>query len=134
MSDGTAIRLFMNSESQHIQDLLARLLAQPRRPFPLQRQPLEAPSAPGVYVIRQGNIVLHVGRTLRGDGGLRRRLMSHLHGMSSFTRQYLNGHGASLRETGYSYQYLELADPRTRALLEAHAIGTLCPKHLGLGE
>jgi hypothetical protein len=27
-----------------------------------------------------------------------------------------------------------LEDPRKRALLEAYAVGTLCPRHIGLGE
>jgi hypothetical protein len=59
---------------------------------------------------------------------------NHLQGSSSFTNDYLKGKGAPLREEGYTYQYLELEDPRKRALLEAYAIGTLCPKHIGLGK
>jgi hypothetical protein len=34
--------------------------------FPQEREQLIAPLEPGVYVIRKGDTVLHVGRTLRG--------------------------------------------------------------------
>jgi hypothetical protein len=87
-----------------------------------------------VYIIYKEEVVLHTGRTLRGKDGLQQRLKNHLHGSSSFTVEYLKGKGATLREGGYTYQYLELGDSRKRALLEAYAIGTLCPEHLGLGE
>ena len=110
--------------------LFDELCAQPKRSFPQYRQPLDASSKPGVYIIRKGETVLHVGRTLR----IHQRLKNHLHGSSSFTRGYLKGKGAALREAGHTYQYLELEDRRKRALLEAYAVGTLCPKHIGLGE
>jgi hypothetical protein len=87
-----------------------------------------------VYIIRKEETVLHVGRTLRGRDGIHQRLKNHLHGSSSFTNEYLKGNGAILREDACTYQYLELEDPRKRALLEALAVGTLCPKHIGLGE
>jgi hypothetical protein len=122
----------MNDESQEVKRLFCELCAQPKRLF--ERQPLDAPSKPGVYIICQGETVLHIGRTLRGRSGLHQRLKNHLHGSSSFTKEYLKGRGATLREGGYAYQYLELEDSRKRALLEAYAIGTLCPKHIGLGE
>jgi hypothetical protein len=87
-----------------------------------------------VYIIYKEGVALHVGRTPRGKGGLRQRLKNHLHGSSTFTVKYMQGKGATLREGGYTYQYLELEDSRKRALLEAYAIGTLCPEYLGLGE
>lgn len=124
----------MNSECQKVKMLFDKLCLQPKQSFPQGRQRLDAPSTPGVYIIRNGEIVLHVGRTLRGKGGIRQRLKNHLHGSSSFTKEYLKGGGATLREHGYTYQYLELECPRERALLEAYAVGTLCPKHIGLGE
>lgn len=124
----------MNSESQEIKMLFGKLFAQPKRSFPQDRQPLDAPSKLGVYIIRKGETVLHVGRTLRGRDGIHQRLKNHLYGSSSFTNEYLKGKGATLREDGYTYQYLELEDPRKRALLEAYAVGTLCPEHIGLGE
>jgi excinuclease UvrABC nuclease subunit len=124
----------MNSESLEVKMLFDELCAQPRRPFPQYRQPLDAPSKPGVYIIRKEETVLHVGRTLRGKDGLYQRLNDHLHGSSSFTNEYLKGKGATLREAGYTYQYFVVEDPRKRTLSEAFTLGTLCPVHLGLGE
>jgi len=124
----------MTAEYQRIKKLFTELCAQHEFSFPPDRKPLDAPSKQGVYIIRKNGIVLHVGRTLRGTGGLRQRLMNHLHGASSFTNEYLKGKGATLREKGYTYQFLVVEDTRLRALLEACAIGTLCPKHVGLGE
>ena len=128
------MKVFMISESQKIKKLFDELCAQPKRLFPPVRQPLDAPSKPGVYIIRKGETVLHVGRTIRGREGLHQRLRNHLHGSSSFTNKYLKGEGAILRKGGYTYQYLQLEDPRERALLEAYAVGTFCPEHIGLGE
>lgn len=123
-----------NGECLEIKQLFEKLCNQPRRFFPQQRQRLDAPSKQGVYIIRKEEAVLHVGRTLRGKNGLYQRLTNHLHGSSSFTNEYLKGVGTILRKGKYTYQYLELADSRKRALLEAYAIGTLCPEHIGLGE
>ena len=113
--------------------LFEKLCARPKIRFPAERQLLDAPHVPGVYVIRKGRTVLHVGRTTRGKKGLHGRLMSHLHGTSSFTQSYYNGSGEKLRQ-GHTFQYIEVEDPRQRALLEAYAIGQFCPKHLGLGN
>lgn len=124
----------MNSESQEVKHLLDQLCEQLKRSFPKPRQSLDATSKHGVYIIRKDKTVLHVGRTLRREGGLNGRLKDHLHGSSSFTYYYLRGKGAILREDGYTYQYLVVEDPRRRALLESYAIGKLCPKHIGLGE
>lgn len=124
----------MNSESEEIKMLFNELNVQPKLLFPQYRQPLETPSKPGVYIINKEETVLHVGRTLRGKDGIHQRLKNHLHGSSSFTNEYLKGKGAILREDGYTYQYLVLEDSRKRALLEAYAVGTLCPEHIGLGE
>lgn len=124
----------MNNESQEVKNLFDELYAQPKQLFPQNRQSLDAPSEPGVYIIRKEETVLHVGRTLRSKGGIHQRLKDHLYGSSSFTNKYLRGNGAILREGGYTYQYLKLEDPRKRALVEAYAVGTLCPRHIGLGE
>ncbi len=124
----------MKKESQEVKMLFDELRAQPKRSFPQPRQPLDASSKPGVYIVRKGQTVLHVGRTLRGRDGIRQRLKNHLHGSSSFTYEYLKGNGATLRKNGYTYQYLTLENPRKRALLEAYAVGTLCPNHIGLGD
>src|SRR5262249_28862599 len=120
-------------ERREILRLFRELCRQSRHKFPLQRVKLDAPYALGVYVIYDPtDRVVHVGRTPRAKGGLHKRLYDHLSGASSFTNEYLNGDGSQLRGA-YSYQYLEVADARKRALLEALAIGCLCPAHLGLG-
>jgi excinuclease UvrABC nuclease subunit len=123
----------MNRESQKVMKLFDQLCKQPKRPFPQYRQSLVASSKPGVYIIRKDDTVLHVGRTLRGRDGLNQRLKNHIHGSSSFTNEYLKGNGAILRGDGYTYQYIVVEDPRKRALVEAYAIGKLCPAHIGLG-
>ena len=122
----------MTSERRLIQGLFKKLWVQPAHSFP-QHGPLNAAKKQGVYIIRKGRVVLHVGRTLRGKNGLHQRLNNHLYGSSSFTNEYLEGEGARLRK-GHTYQYLSLGNPRQRALLEAYGVGTLCPKHVGLGE
>ena len=124
----------MNSESPEIKTLFEALWSQPRRAFPPHRQRLDAPSNHGVYIISKDEAILHVGRTIRGQDGLRQRLKDHLHGSSSFANEYLKGNGTVLRESGYAYQFLELEDARKRALLEAYTIGVLCPRHIGIGE
>jgi hypothetical protein len=122
----------MTSERQRIEELFKMLCKQEKLPFP-QGGKLQATTGLGVYVIRKGDVVLYVGRTLRGKEGISQRLNNHLQGASSFTKQYLNGNGAMLRN-GHTYQYLIIENSRKRALLEAYAIGTLCPEHIGLGE
>src|SRR5687767_8585194 len=109
-----------NTESHEIKKLFDNLCIQPRRSFPKQRELLDAPLNHGVYIIRKQEAVLHVGRTLRCKGGLCQRLKNHLHGSSSFVNEFLKGDATILRDTNYSYQYLELADARKRALLEAY--------------
>lgn len=123
-----------NKESLEIEKLFKKLCNQPRRIFPQQHQHLDAPLNQGVYIIRKKETVLHVGRTLRGKYGLRQRLTNHLHGSSSFTNEYLKGDGTILRNRVYTYQFIEISDSRKRALLEAFAVGALCPEHVGLGE
>jgi hypothetical protein len=123
-----------NNEPQEITRLFNKLCEQPRENFPKQGKSITAPSTHCVYVIRKDEIVLHVGRTYRGKEGLKQRLNNHLHGASSFAVQYLKPMAANLRDAGYTYQCLELKEPRKRALVEAYATGTLCPVHLGLGE
>lgn len=101
--------------------------------FPNKNGLLDAPITQGVYIIRRNNnLVLHVGRTLRGKNGLWQRLTNHLHGSSSFTKTYFKGKGDKLRGR-CTYQFLEVPDEKKRAYVEGLAIGTLCPKHIGTG-
>lgn len=119
-------------EPKVIRKLLRKLRAAPLTPFPPPRKSVEAPNEHGVYIIYspRRREVLHVGRTYRGAGGLRKRLQNHLHGASSFTHTYLEGHGAILRK-GYAFRCLAVKRSRQRALLELYATGVLCPAHLG---
>ncbi len=102
--------------------------------FPAAGERLDVPDLHGVYIIYspKGRLV-HVGRTVRGKRGLYQRLNNHLHGKSSFVIKALDGKGSNLRR-GYKYRYISIENSRLRALLEAFAIGQLCPDHLGDGS
>lgn len=120
------------TERQRIRRLLADLNAQPVLPFPKARAHLDASDSHGVYVIRDPNRrVVHVGRTYRGRAGLFQRLRNHLSAQSSFVLAYLKGDASRLR-AGFTFQYLEVADDRERALLEHLATAWHCPMHLGV--
>jgi hypothetical protein len=120
-------------EREDIKHLLCQLNSRPKSPFPPSGQRINAPKTQGVYVIRNpAGEVLHVGRTLRGKDGLSQRLNNHLRGQSSFVRAHFNGDGNTLRD-GCTFQYLEVDDDPTRALLEHCAVCWLCPHYLGLG-
>ena len=120
-------------ERKRIEKLFARLQKQPTSRFPKVGVALVAPATHGVYVLRdRANKVVHVGRTVRGRNGISQRLYNHLRGQSSFVNAHLDGHGERLR-TGYTFQFLEVADDRERALLEYFATAWFCPTHLGLG-
>jgi hypothetical protein len=120
-------------ETEEINMLFESLLQQTKHAFPKSRQSFEVPVKHGVYVIYQEKDVLHVGRTIRGEHGLQQRLRNHLQGKSSFTRAYFSGDGNKLRDKTFSFHFLEVLEPRKRALLESLAIGKLCPLHIGVG-
>ena len=124
----------MTLEPLGIHKLYLQLLkAQPCR-FPKLGELLAVPDKHGVYIIfSPRGTVLHVGRTVRGKKGLSQRLNNHIRGNSSFTNQFFRGKGSKLRGT-HKFTFIVIADARRRALLEAYAIGSLCPKHVGLGE
>ena len=75
---------------------------------------------------------MHVGRTVRGTGGLVQRLTNHLRRQSSFTKVHLHGNGDRLRR-GCAFQFLVVRKRRSRALLEHAATAWHCPAHLGVG-
>jgi hypothetical protein len=120
-------------EREEIDRLYESLFLQPKHTFPEPGKSFEAPVKHGVYVIYEAEDVLHVGRTIRGEQGLRQRLGNHLRGKSSFARAYLQKRKINLRDKSFLFQFLEEPDPRKRALLEALAIGKLCPLHIGVG-
>ena len=121
-------------EQKKLRALLAKLRHAPLQAFPAAHERIDAPEGLGVYVIYNARRqVLHVGRTPKGVGGIRQRLKNHLHNASSFTTKHLNGDGSKLRR-GCSFRCLVVKNPRHRALLEAYAIGCLCPAHIGDGS
>ena len=96
-----------------------------------------------MYVIYNPQLkVLHVGDTYRARRGLCQRLANHLHGQSSFTlySEYLIRKGATLAERcewlrkNCQFRCLVVTNHRRRVLLEAYAIGHLCPMHIGLHQ
>ena len=124
----------MNDEASKIEAAYEKLLSAPANNFPPSGAALNVTTEHGVYIIfNPKDVVVHVGRTLRGREGLKQRLRNHLNGNSSFSMKYLQGKGAKLR-SGYKFKILPVRNARKRALLEAYAIGTLCPKHLGIGK
>lgn len=116
-----------------VEMLFAELLEGPLCLFPQRGCALDCDERRGVYVIYgPDGGVLHVGDTPRAKHGIRQRLRNHLAGKSSFVRAVYGGHGERLRE-GHMYRYLVVPDGRLRSLLQAYAIGHLCPAHIGGG-
>ena len=119
-----------HDESEEIHRLFEQLITQQIHGFPAPRHSLNAPTDPGVYIIRDSRErVAHVGETPRAQYGLWQRLSNHTAGQSSFVGQHLGGNTLRLR-TNYTYQYLVVRSSRTRALLECYAAGKLCPLHI----
>jgi excinuclease UvrABC nuclease subunit len=116
-------------EAAAIHSMLVELMRAPTHSFPEPRCSINAPKKAGIYVIHDPRgTVLHVGRGC--DIG--QRLRDHLFNRSAFTTRYLSGNGSILRK-GHFFRCLVVSDARKRALLEALAIGKLCPKHIGHG-
>lgn len=123
----------MTREQKKVKALYAKLIGSPLQTFPAQGGKLNAPKGQGVYVIYNSRgRVAHVGRTPRAMGGIEQRLRDHLTGNSSFVKAQFNRDGSKLRGK-YKFRCIEVRDKRRRALLEAYAIGSLCPIHIGLG-
>ncbi len=128
-----------SDEPGTVRKLFAKLRREPLRTFPEMNKTLDAPGMPGVYVIccPRGEEVLYVGRTSR----ITRRLKQHMghksgkRSSSSFVKRYgpLGGDGSRLRQDKHMFRCLVVDDARDRALLEAYAIGHLCPAHVGTG-
>jgi hypothetical protein len=59
---------------------------------------------------------------------------NHMHGQSSFASHHLKGDGSRLWREKFGFHSIVVSRARYRALLEAFAIGRLCPVHLGLGS
>ena len=133
----------MKHELKAVKALFAKLKRAQLQTFPEHRQKLDTPVRRGVYVIYspRGQKAFHVGSTPTARGGIKQRLrgyMGHKTGKraySSFVKYYppLGGAGSKLRGK-YRFGYLEVDCARQRTLLEAYAIGHLCPAHLGVGD
>lgn len=120
-------------EAKVIENLFKSLVNQPIHEFPKSGYITDVPARKGVYVVRnRSGVVMHVGQSTHGVGGLHHRLNDHLLGRSSFVAAKFEHEGGKLRN-GFTYQYLVVKWPRPRALLEALTIGRLCPKHIGKG-
>ena len=116
-------------EAAAIRSMLSDLMRAPKQSFPKPGRTNDAPKKAGVYVIHgPTGTVLHVGKGC--DIG--QRLTDHLFGRSAFTTKYLSGNGSILRN-GHFFRCLVVSDARKRALLEALAIGKLCPEHIDHG-
>ena len=121
-------------ESAGIAKLFVDLLKARITTFPERRRRLDAPKEKGVYVIyKPDGRAAHVGSTPNARNGIAQRLGNHMSGLSSFTSQYLEGDGDLLRGK-YRFRCLVVQNARKRALLEAFAIGQLCPLHIGHGR
>lgn len=122
------------SEYNEILSLHQKLIISDFNFFPAKGTGIHVSNKHGVYLIfSPDDEILHVGTTKRGKKGLNQRLGNHRSGNSSFTIKFLNNQG-HLLSAGYKFKYLEVKDPRKRALLEALTIGLLCPAHIGTGE
>jgi hypothetical protein len=107
--------------------MFEHLMADARRPFPKLGEKPDAPKEPGVYVIYdRKNQVDHVGESTSIAG----RLRGHVSNASSYVNTSLGGRGDRLRR-GYKFRCLKVKNPRERMLLQALAIGLLCPRHIG---
>ena len=115
--------------------LFKKLLESTLFPFPALRGPLNAPSKLGVYVIYgPGEKVLHVGSTPKAKNGIAQRLRDHMGSNSSFAKLHLEDGDGSVLRGSHHYRCLVVDNARHRALLEAYAIGHLCPEHIGSGK
>src|SRR5450759_694914 len=123
----------MAAELAQIRQFVSRLRRARRHPFPPVGRGLSCPPQHGVYLIFDpAGRIAHVGRMTRTRAGLLDRLRAHLQGRSSFVVIHLKGKREVLRR-GYSYSWVEVTDPRLRALVEAYATGLFCPSHIGTG-
>src|SRR5689334_20461979 len=121
------------NEQQKIKLLFNRLLHERSYFFP-QKGPLDITCQKGVYIIfNPKGKPSHVGNTPRGERGLCQRLNNHIYWCSSFSKKFLKPQGLSVRNE-YSFKFLKISSARDRALLEALAIGLLCPEHIGTHE
>jgi hypothetical protein len=118
------------NEPSIIESLFEKLTSNNFYIFPLGGK-MNVSEKHGVYIIYSPqNEVLHVGNTPSGRKGLNQRLYNHISCTGVFYEKYLKPNKIRMRGT-YKFKYLEVADIRLRALLEAYSAGKLCPLHFG---
>lgn len=84
----------MKGEPKAIKAKFDQLLRSPKIRFPSAGDRLSVTNLHGVYIVYSPKgRVAHVGRTVRGKNGIRRRLNNHLYGASSFVTKALKGKG-----------------------------------------
>lgn len=124
----------MKREAKNVRAYFARLRRARPHDFPKAGRRVLCPPRHRVYLILDpSGRVAHVGRTTRARAGLLQRLRSRLAGRSSFVILFVKRRPSRLRK-GYSYAWVEIPNPRTRALVKAYATGILCPRHIGTSE
>jgi len=120
-------------EPEIIKNLFKKLIPSEFQIFP-ERGKINVTNNHGVYIIYSPeNEVLHVGNTPSGRKGLNQRLYNHISKTGVFYREYLKDRNITLRGK-YKFKYIEVPNPRHRALLEAYTAGNLCPAHFGTAE
>ena len=120
-------------EREEIDRLYESLCQQPRQTFPEPGKSFEVPITHGVYVIYQAEDVLHVGRTIRGEKGLRQRLGNHLRGKSSFARVYLSRDGNKLRDKSFLFNFWKYQTPGNECFSKPLLLGNFVPGTLASG-
>lgn len=117
-------------EAERIKELFNTLINSELYKFPIAGKVVVSKDQ-GVYIIfNSESCAAHVGNTVRGKEGLNQRLNNHLKNQSTFAQKFISPNNYSLRSE-FRYQYIVVPSARDRALLQALAIGLLCPLHLG---
>ena len=120
------------NEQEEVMELFKTLCTADIHFFPAKGK-VDVSNKHGVYIVYSAdNCVLHVGMTPYGKDGLNQRLYNHISKTGVFYREYLRKRNISLRGL-CKFRFLEIEEPRTRALVEALAAGLLCPEHFGTG-
>jgi hypothetical protein len=117
----------LKKEPQRIIELFNKLMSVPLRPLRTWRRLDDVPIKPGVYVIcdPRGSFV-RVGMA-EGRLGLQGRLTQH-------RDRFRKRNPQKYQKQNHQYRCLVVLNPRKRALLEAYATGSLCPREIRLGE
>jgi excinuclease UvrABC nuclease subunit len=118
-------------ESKKVKKLVKKLEKAEILAFPEEGK-IELPEVEGVYaIVNKKDEVIHVGKTEGGLGGLFARLNGHLYGKSALRKAYLAPNEINLRNK-CGVKWVEVKTERLRYLVEARAIGKLCPAYLPL--